>query len=215
MIIFDDVWKFPKSRRAKVPLLAGVNCVFEKTGNVAILCQRERDVTLLVNLLTGTEHPDRGRVIRRGAVSWPMGDLVSVKGSLTVRDNLRFVARIYGLDADAFVKYISELADFGKDLNLPMSTLDRAKKQIASYAAVLAVPFDWYVLSSKIKVQEKAVSDIIQAAFRSRLNHASAIVITDDVETALSVGGRGVLFRDGRFDHTESVEHAAQLFLGG
>lgn len=214
MIVFDNVWKYERGR-PKVPALAGITCVFERQGSVAVICKDTLDVDLLVNLLTGLEHPDLGRITRHGTVSWPLGEFTSSKGSLTVRDNLRFIARVYGLNEKGFVDYVDEAASIGEALNKPLSNLNRYSKQMMSYAVVLAIPFNWYILRSEIKGPDKAATTLLQAAFRNRLKDASAIIITDNPEVALSYGNSGVLFRRGRFDFTESLDHAVQLYLKG
>jgi capsular polysaccharide transport system ATP-binding protein len=211
MILFDDVWKF--ARKAKDPSLSGVNCVFERGANVAILCERDRDAEFLVNLFSGADTPDRGRIIRRGRISWPVGTIVSSKQSLTVRDNLRFLARIYGVDVDSYVRHIDDMVDFGKSLNRPLSELERPARLMTAYAAVLAIPFDWYILTSEIRASSREATTGIQAAFRKRFTQAGAIIITEDIELALAYGEAGVLFRDGAFHVAENVEQAARLLL--
>jgi capsular polysaccharide transport system ATP-binding protein len=211
MIIFDEVWKF--ARRAKDPSLSGINCTFENGWKIAILCERERDASFLVNVLTGSEHVDRGRIIRRGRVSWPVGDSISSKGNLTVRDNLRFLARVYGLDADAFVKHVDGLIGFGKGLHEPVNKLDRGDRLLMSYATVLAIPFDWYIVSGEIKGASRNDTAMLQEAFSERFRDKGVLVITNDPEVALAYGELGIIYRDGRFDIAEDVEQAARIML--
>lgn len=215
MIVFDNVWKYEKRRRAKVAALAGITCVFEKKGSVAILCDDSSSADLLVNLLTGTDLPDLGRISRRGRVSWPVGQFDSSKGSLTVRDNIRFIARVYGLHENSFVDYVDEAAEIGAALNKPLINLDRHTKQMVNYAVVLAIPFDWYILRDEIRGPDRPSTSLLKSAFRNRLTGASAIIVTEDAETARAYGDVGVLFRKGRFDFAESVDHAVNLHLAG
>jgi capsular polysaccharide transport system ATP-binding protein len=214
MIHFDNVWKFNKINGAKVAAVAGVSCLFDRGHNVAVLCDKTRDVELLVGLLVGTDHPDRGRIIRQGRLSWPVGEIPGNKRGMTVVQSLRFIARIYGLNERLLVEYVDELVGLGKKLSEPIGNLDKVRKQSLSYAIVLAVPFDWYILVSAIRTRRGGDEnlDMLQTALRNRLSHANAIIITEDADTALQYGNVGILFRNGRFDLAESVEHAVELF---
>lgn len=211
MILFDNVWKFTGKGRSRIPFLAGVNCVFERRGNVVILCERDQDVTLLMRLVIGAEHPNRGRVIKRGTVSWPMGELVSGKSGMTIRDNLRFLARIHGVNENGMVGFVDEFMGFGKSLTEPYTSLSRADRLVASYVAGLAIPFDWYILRQEVRGSGKEQDELLVAAFEERMKTSSALVITKDVKTALSFKGLGVVVRQGRFHLAETVQDAAKF----
>lgn len=211
MILFDGVWKFTGKGRSRVPFLAGVNCVFERRGNVVILCEREQDVNLLIRLVIGAEQPNRGRVIKRGTLSWPMGELVGGKSGMTIRDNLRFLARIHGVNENSLVEFVDEFVGLGKSLTAPYGSLNRTTKLVSSYAAALAIPFDWYIVRQDIRGASKEQGELLVAAFGERMRTSSALVITADVQTALSFEGLGVVFRQGQFHLTETVKDAARF----
>src|ERR671928_52918 len=59
----------------------------------------------LIRMISGAEYPDRGRIKRNVRISFPLG-LVGFKGTLTGRENCRFVARIYGLDRRAVERFV-------------------------------------------------------------------------------------------------------------
>jgi capsular polysaccharide transport system ATP-binding protein len=214
LIAFEGVWKFNRRKEGTVPLLAGISAIFPRGSNPALLCHREKDVDLIAALLAGSELPDRGRVIRHGRISWPMAELPGSRGYLTVLENLRFIARIYGVDAKLLVEYVDEFANLGRSLNDPMQQLDKTRKQVLSYAAALAIPFDWYVVTNDVRVREDRFLKLVEMGIEHRLSsHSNAIIITDDVRYAMKYGTTGVVVKDGAFSIFETVEEAADTFL--
>jgi capsular polysaccharide transport system ATP-binding protein len=215
MIAFEGVWKYRRRKEGTVPLLAGIDAVFHRGANPALLCHREKDIDLIAALLAGSELPDRGRVIRHGRISWPMADLPGSRGYLTVLENLRFIARIYGADPKLLVEYVDEFADLGKALYDPMQQLDRTRKQVLSYAAALAIPFDWYVVADDVRLRHERFLKLVEMGIEHRLSHSNAIIITNDVRYAMKYGTTGVIVKDGAFTIFETVEEAADTFLKG
>ena len=50
----------------------------------------------MMRLLAGTELPNSGRIRRNVRVSWPLGFSGGLHPKLTGRENVQFVARVYG-----------------------------------------------------------------------------------------------------------------------
>lgn len=215
MIAFDNVWKYQRGRGASQPVLTGVTATFHRGQNPAILCDKEREINVLARLLVGADHPDRGRLVRHGRISWPMSDLSGSKGQVTVISSLSFIARIYGVDARTLIEYVDEFVQLGKALNQPISQLDKTRKLLLPYAIVLAIPFDWYVLVDGLRLKDERATQLVEGAFEQRLGHSNAIIITDDVRCALRYGTLGVVCKKGRFTVFDTVEEAADTFLKG
>lgn len=52
----------------------------------------------LLRLIAGTLNPDSGRVRVEGTICWPIGLVGCIHPDLTGAQNVRFIARIYGVD---------------------------------------------------------------------------------------------------------------------
>ena len=58
----------------------------------------------LLRLLGGMDMPNKGKVIRHSRVSWPLALSGGFQGSMTGRENTRFVCRIHGVRETAAVE---------------------------------------------------------------------------------------------------------------
>lgn len=66
--------------------------------------------------------PSSGRIDRDEIVSWPLGFYGGFNGTMTGRENVAFVARIYGQDPRRVLQEAEAFAEIGKSIALPVST---------------------------------------------------------------------------------------------
>ncbi|HYZ42196.1 MAG TPA: ATP-binding cassette domain-containing protein [Stellaceae bacterium] len=96
MITLDRVCKAYRTRVGRRTVLDNVTAVFEAGYNFGILGVNGAGKSTLIRLLAGSELPDRGVVRRHGRVSFPLGFGGTFHGALSGRENVAFIARIYG-----------------------------------------------------------------------------------------------------------------------
>lgn len=97
MIVVSDVHK-----RYQTPhgvgrwILNGVNFQIPPKVSVGLVGRNGAGKSTLLNLIGGVDTPTRGSVERKCRVSWPMGYGGGLQGSLTGRQNAKFVCRLHG-----------------------------------------------------------------------------------------------------------------------
>src|SRR6202008_1955672 len=116
MIKLDRVSKAYRVRGGgRRSVLDDVNATFEPGHNFGILGVNGAGKSTLIRLLAGSELPDRGVVRRQARVSFPLGFGGTFHGALSGRENVTFVARVYGarmLPTIEFVEMFSELGEY-------------------------------------------------------------------------------------------------------
>lgn len=114
MIIVNDVYKRYKTAHGVGKwVLEGVNLTIPPKVNVGLIGSNGAGKSTLLRLIGGVDHPNKGSVERLCRVSWPMGN-GGLEGTLTGRQNAKFVCRVHGHQDDladrlAFIKDFSEL----------------------------------------------------------------------------------------------------------
>ena len=120
MIRLAEVSKRFHSGGVTVTVADRVNLEIPDAFPVALLGRNGAGKSSLLKMISGTLHPDSGRVEVAGTVSWPVGFSGSLHGDLTGLQNARFVARIYGVSSGALADFVADFSGLGDRLGLPV-----------------------------------------------------------------------------------------------
>ncbi|WP_150120765.1 ATP-binding cassette domain-containing protein, partial [Sulfitobacter sp. HI0040] len=106
MIRLIDLHKGLGRGGARKVIARGIDALFPSGRSVALLGRNGAGKSSLLKIIAGTMAAERGHVLRRGSVSWPVGFAGSFHPDLTGAQNVRFVARVYGVDTDELVAFV-------------------------------------------------------------------------------------------------------------
>ena len=126
MIKLDNLTKFyPLSNGDKHFVFREFTFIFPDDCSIGLIGRNGAGKSTLMRLLSGADIPNAGKVITDKKISWPVGLAGGFQQSLSARDNVKFVARVYGYKGEALeekVRYIEEFAEIGKYFDEPMNT---------------------------------------------------------------------------------------------
>src|SRR5580658_2693201 len=111
MIALDCVSKSYRTGQGRRVVLDNASAVFPTGCNIGILGANGAGKSTLIRLLAGSEMPDRGRIRRDGRISFPLGYGGTFHGSLSGRENVAFIARVYGSNLRRTIDYVAEFAE--------------------------------------------------------------------------------------------------------
>ena len=146
MIELQHVCKSYPLKEGQHVVLDDVNLRMEEGKNIAILGLNGAGKSTLIRIIGGAEAPDSGKVIRTSRVSWPIGFSGCFHGSLTGRENLRFVSRIYGADIREVTRYVEDFAELGDYLDMPVKTYSSGMRSKLAFGLSMAIQFDFYLI---------------------------------------------------------------------
>lgn len=178
MIELHNVSKSYRVKGVSKHVIKHLTFTFPRDRNVAIIGPNGVGKSTLMRLIAGAEPPDTGRIIRHGHVSWPLGFSGGFNGSMTGIENIRFVARIYGIDIDATIDSVRDFAELGPSLGLPISTYSSGMRARLAFGMSLAIDFDCYLIDEVIAVGDKNFQEKSKAAFKEKLPHARIILVS-------------------------------------
>lgn len=143
--------KITKTYRTNV----GVHTVFRDldleipTGTgVAFLGRNGVGKSTLVRIIGGAERADSGRLYTNGTISWPVGLAGGFQPSLTARDNVKFVARLYAQreEIPRIVQFVRDFAEIGEYFDMPINTYSSGMNSRVSFGLSMAFDFDYYLI---------------------------------------------------------------------
>jgi len=178
MIELHDISKTYRVKGVKKPVIDRLSFTFPGDRNIAILGPNGAGKSTLMRMLAGAEEPDEGEIIRSVRVSWPLGFASGFNGSMTGVENIRFVARVYGVDAEAVIKYVQDFSELNESLRLPIKTYSSGMKARLAFGMSMAVDFDCYLIDEITAVGDQTFKKKSQAVFREKLPHSRIIMIS-------------------------------------
>jgi ABC-type multidrug transport system ATPase subunit len=112
-IALDGVSKWYPTRHGRKYVLRDVTVRLPAGRHLALLGANGAGKTTLLRLIGGIDHPSAGAIRSRARISWPVGLTGGFQGSLTGRENARFVCRINGIaERPALRERLGYVADF-------------------------------------------------------------------------------------------------------
>ncbi|MEM9709172.1 MAG: ABC transporter ATP-binding protein [Pseudomonadota bacterium] len=186
----------------------GIDADFPTGLSVALLGRNGAGKSSLLKMIAGTVMPDRGRIERRGSVSWPVGFAGSFHGDLTGAENARFVARIYGIDTDGLVDFVDGFADLGRQLHSPFRTYSSGMRARLGFAISMGVPFDTYLVDEVTAVGDARFKERSETILNDRLQSAGAIVVSHSLQLLDRICDAGAVLENGRLTWHDDVKDA-------
>jgi len=208
MIRFEQATKFARTKGIKKPIIDRASLVLKRGKSVGLLGRNGAGKSTLLRLIAGTIRLDAGRILRMGKISWPLGFQGSFQGSMTGEQNVRFVARIYGVDTRALIDYVEEFADLGPFFKAPVGTYSSGMKARLAFGLSMGVNFDYYLVDEITAVGDTNFKKKCQVVFESRLQDSDVIMVSHSTTTIRAYCDCGVVMEDGKLTYYENIEDA-------
>ena len=211
MIEFRDVSKHYLTSRGRKVILDGLTLTLPRGAKVGVLGRNGAGKSTLIGMIAGIVRTDRGEISRIGSISWPLGFAGSFAGDLTGAQNIRFVARIYGIDTDALVDYVQDFAELGDFLDMPVRSYSSGMKARLAFGLSMGVHFDWYLVDEITAVGDAAFRQKSLSVFKHRLRDAGMLMVSHSTRTILDYCTSGLVLENGRATYFENVKDAIAL----
>jgi capsular polysaccharide transport system ATP-binding protein len=215
MILVEDVYKRYRTDHGPGKwVLEGVNFTIPPRTNVGLVGRNGAGKSTLLRLIGGNDTPNRGRIERRCRVSWPMGFAGGLQGSLTGRQNARFVCRIHGHEDD-MAERIAQIQDFcelNEFFDRPVKTYSSGMRSRLQFALSLAFDFDIYISDEVTAAGDAAFRDKALAAFKKLADHAGLIMVSHAEGTLRQFCKAGIFLHEGRAHWFDDLNDALKEY---
>ena len=215
MIEIRDLYKRYRSHHARNDwVLRGVTLTIPRHLSVGILGRNGAGKSTLLRLIGGMDAPDRGKVIRRGRVSWPIGLTGGFQGSMTGRQNVKFVARIHGGDQKIrqVIEEVQAFAEIGRAFDEPVKTYSSGMRSRLAFGMSFAFDFDIYLSDEATAVGDRAFKAKAKEAFQSRVGRASLIMVSHQEGILRDLCQSGVFLSGGEAIWYDAIDDAIAAY---
>ena len=97
MIEVRNLTKSYRHNGRKVTVFRDISFKVERGETVALLGRNGAGKSTLLRILGGIDRPDSGTIQADVSISWPVGLVGGFQGSLSGRENVTFVSKIYAV----------------------------------------------------------------------------------------------------------------------
>ncbi len=208
MIRLQNVTKSYPARMGRKRVLKGITADFLPGRNTGIIGGNGAGKSTLMRLLSGAEVPDTGKIERRSLISWPLGFKGELHGSLTGRENLAFIARIYGRNYRDLLDFVEDFAEIGSYMQQPIRTYSSGMKAKLSFGISMAIQFDYYLIDEVISVGDVSFKRKAKAILSERLRNSTVLLVSHSPSILREFCSHGVVVEDGRLLHFDRLDDA-------
>ena len=208
MIEFRGVSKHYLTQTSRKVVLDGLTLSLPWGAKVGVLGRNGAGKSTLLGMVSGTVRPDAGRIVRHGAISWPLGFGGSFHGELTGAQNVRFVARIYGVDTAALLAFVADFAELGDFIDMPVRSYSSGMRARLAFGMSMGSDFDWYLVDEITAVGDAAFKRKSLELFRTRLSAAGLLMVSHSVQTIRAYCTAGLVLEGGQARYFANLERA-------
>jgi len=208
VIRFENLTKSFSLRGERKMVIDNLNLTLPTGRSLALLGRNGAGKSTLLQIIAGTMRPDSGRVVSDGTISWPVGLGGSFHKELTGAQNVRFVARIYGVDTDALVAFVQDFADLGKFYHMPVRSYSSGMRSRLTFGASMGIRFDTYLVDEVTAVGDAIFKRKSRALFNDRMVHSSAIMVNHSMGQLRKFCNAGIVLENGQLQYFDDLEDA-------
>jgi capsular polysaccharide transport system ATP-binding protein len=212
VIALEGVAKAYPTGAGRRIVLDNATVAFAAGHNFGILGANGSGKSTLIRLLAGSEMPDRGNIRRHARISFPLGFGGTFHGALSGRENVAFIARIYGAGLKPTIRFVEEFAELDEYFDMPVNTYSAGMRARLAFGACLAIDFDVYLIDEVTEIGDERFRRRCAAAFRERLRRSDIILATHNSHTIRQYCDRGAILAGGRLQLFDDVASAFERY---
>jgi len=213
MIEFQSVSKSFWTGKTRKVILDRASFRVDIGNSLGILAPNGTGKTTIINMMAGLEKPDEGKVLRTSRISFPLGFMGGVVNRHTGTENVRYIARLYGLDPDYVESFCRWLCGIAEYFDMPVGTYSQGMRARLSFALMLAIEFDIYLIdegmpsTTDVEFNRKAGTIL-----RDRLRNATVVIVSHQAQTLEKFCRSAAVLRNGQLYMFDTLEEAKRLY---
>jgi capsular polysaccharide transport system ATP-binding protein len=213
MLEFENVSKSFWTGTQRKVILDRVSFKVELGHSLGVLAPNWTGKSTLINMMAGLEKPDEGEIRRGCNISFPLGFMGGVVSKISAYENCRYIARLYGLDPDYVESFCRWLCNLGEYFEQPLGTYSSGMRSRFSFALMLALDFDIYLVDEGMPSSTDAdfnrkAAEILQ----ERLRTTTIIIVSHQASTLEKFARSAAVLLDGKLHMFDTLEEAKQLY---
>ncbi len=212
MIQLINIEKSYRANRFKKVVLDRINAEFDPRYHYGIMGLNGAGKSTLLRIVAGTEPPDAGRVHRGVSISWPLAFNGGFHPGMTGRENLNFVASIYGVSQRYVTDFVADFSELGPYLDAPVSTYSSGMQARLGFGMSMAIEFDFYLIDETLGVGDARFQARCRQALEERRKRSGLMLVSHGFGAVKAICNRGAVLRDGKLTLYDDIDTAIEAY---
>jgi len=211
MIELRNATKSFQTKHEKKYILNNVSITIPSGKNVGILGRNGAGKSTLLRMLGGIDFPNSGTISSPNTFSWPMGLAGGFQGSMTGRQNVKFVCRIYGksdYEIEEAVQSVQEFAEIGDYFDMPIKTYSSGMKSRLSFGLSLVFDFDYLIIDETLSVGDKNFQEKSKKALRKKIENCNVLLVSHSMPILKEICDVGIVVHQGKIHYCDDINDA-------
>ncbi|WP_368407909.1 ABC transporter ATP-binding protein, partial [Igneacidithiobacillus copahuensis] len=194
-------WKWGVFRTAH-----DINLIIRPGEHWGILGRNGAGKSTLVRIISGSEAANGGEVLRGMSLSWPLAFGGAFIGSLTGKDNVRLISRVYGVDYANMLAYVEDFAELGGYLGEPVSIYSSGMQARLAFAISMAIEFECYLIDEVMAVGDHRFTEKCNLELFEKRADRGMIIISHNADVIREHCSHAALLEGGKLEIVGTVE---------
>jgi capsular polysaccharide transport system ATP-binding protein len=208
VIRFENLTKSFRVRGERRVVIDNLDLTLPTGKSLALLGRNGAGKSTLLEMIAGIIRPDSGRIVSDGSISWPVGFGGSFHKDLTGSQNVRFIARIYGVDTEGLMDFVADFSELGKYFHMPVRSYSSGMKSRLAFGASMGIRFDTYLVDEVTAVGDATFKRKSKAIFADRMQHSSAIMVNHSMNQLRQFCNAGIVLENGQMQYFDDLDEA-------
>jgi len=210
----NDIYKsYPVHHgRSERTILKGVSFRIERGEKWGILGRNGAGKSTLIRIISGSDKPQSGSVVSDMSISWPLAFGGAFQGSLTGKDNVRLITRIYGIDFNKTMEIVEDFAELGTYLNEPVKNYSSGMASRLAFAISMSVEFDCFLIDEGMSVGDHRFHKKCDYELFEKRADRAMIIVAHQTDLIRNHCDHAAVLHNGILTSYKNVEEAIQIY---
>ncbi|VVS92365.1 ABC transporter ATP-binding protein [Desulfoluna spongiiphila] len=217
MIKLRNATKYYEVKGGRNYLFRDVTLDIPSGKNIGILGRNGAGKSTLLRILGGIDYPSSGSVEVPHNISWPVGIVGGAQGSLTARENARFVCRLYSLgsvEIQEKISFVEEFSELGRYMDMPIKTYSSGMKSRFKFALSMAFDFDYYIMDEVLSVGDQFFKSKCEQKINEIRDTRNILLVSHGLGQLKRLCDCGILIQDKEVYYFEDINAAVAVYQG-
>ena len=218
MIKLDNITKFYRLNNGnRHYIFRDFSFEFPNDCSIGLMGKNGAGKSTLMNLLSGSEIVNAGKIISDVKISWPVGLNGGFQGSLSARENVAFVARVYGYRGVKLrekIEFVQDFAEINKFFDEPMNTYSSGMRARVGFGLSMAFDFDYYLIDEVGAVGDPAFAKKARKIYEEKLSKSKVIMVSHNITEIKQWCDKIVFLNDGVARVYDDIEEGLAVYSG-